>query len=66
MIPTLLTETQAAEALGVKPSTLTCWRSTHRYGLAYCKIGGRVRYRASDVAAFVESRTVRPGEVEGR
>jgi predicted DNA-binding transcriptional regulator AlpA len=61
-IPTLLTEAQAAEVLGVKPATLTVWRSTHRYPLAYVKIGGRVRYRAQDITAFLDSRIVRPGE----
>jgi len=54
----LLTETQAAEILGVKPTTLQVWRSTRRYQLPYIKAGRLVRYRQSAVEAFISSRTV--------
>ena len=54
----LLTQEQAAEALGVKPDTLSVWRCTKRYALAYVKVGRSVRYRRSAVEAFLASRTV--------
>ncbi len=54
----LLSEQQAAELLGVKPTTLQVWRSTKRYALAYIKVGRNVRYRTSACQAFLESRTV--------
>lgn len=54
----LLTEQQAAPLLGVKPSTLQVWRCSKRYPLAYIKSGRLVRYRRSDIEAFLESRKV--------
>lgn len=54
----LLSEQQAAEILGVKPSTLQVWRSTRRYALAYIKVGRLVRYRQSVLLAFLASREV--------
>ena len=54
----LLTEQQAAELLGVKPTTLQVWRCNKRYALAYIKTGRLVRYRRSAIEAFLEARTV--------
>lgn len=54
----LLDTAQAAEHLGVKPTTLEVWRSTKRYPLAYVKTGRNVRYRLSAINAFLEARTV--------
>lgn len=56
-LPALVTAEQAAEALGVSPSTLGVWRTTGRYNLAYVKVGSRVRYRRDDLLAFIERRT---------
>lgn len=53
-----LTTAEAAEFLGVKPSTLEVWRTTKRYPLPYIKIGARVFYRRSALVAFENSRTV--------
>jgi predicted DNA-binding transcriptional regulator AlpA len=53
----LLSETQAAEILGVKPTTLQIWRCTKRYPLAYTKIGRLVRYKKSAIDAFIVLRT---------
>lgn len=53
----LLDSTQAAEYIGVAPKTLSVWRSTKRYPLPYVKVGSRVRYRRSDLDAFIASRT---------
>ena len=54
----LLTRKQAADFLGIKPQTLAVWATTRRYGLAYVKVGSRVRYRLSDLERFLESRVV--------
>lgn len=54
----LLTEQQAGQYLGVKPTTLQVWRSTKRYGLPYVKVGHLVRYRRSALDEFLSSRTV--------
>jgi len=56
----LVSEPQAAEILGVRPQTLAVWRCTRRYPLAWSKIGACVRYRMSDLQAFIAARTVTP------
>lgn len=53
---------QAAEYLDVKPQTLAIWAVTGRYGLPYVKVGRSVRYRQSDLDAWLDRRTV-GGEV---
>jgi excisionase family DNA binding protein len=55
----MLPETEAAPILGVSVGTLQVWRSTRRYDLPYAKIGRSVRYKRSDLLAFIERRTVR-------
>jgi hypothetical protein len=57
----LLDEDAAAERLGVKAQTLSVWRTTKRYPLAYIKVGRNVRYKLSAIEAFLESRTITPG-----
>lgn len=52
-----LPENEAAAYLGVKPTTLQIWRSTNRYPLPYIKVGRLVRYRLSDLDAFLTQRT---------
>ena len=52
----LMTPEQVAEYLGIEVETLNVWRCTKRYNLPYTKIGRLVRYRATDVEAFVTSR----------
>jgi hypothetical protein len=54
----LVDEVEAASILGMKPQTLSVWRSTGRYALRFVKVGRLVRYRVSDLLAFVESRVV--------
>ncbi|WP_411705422.1 helix-turn-helix domain-containing protein [Edaphovirga cremea] len=56
--PHQLTDRQAAQALGVKPSTLAVWRSTGRYRLPYTKVGRLVRYRVHDLAVFLANRVI--------
>lgn len=49
----LLNEKEVATELGIAPGTLRNWRSL-RIGVPYVKLGKRaVRYRRSDVEAFV-------------
>jgi excisionase family DNA binding protein len=50
----LLTRRQAAEFLGVKEHTLAVWACNKRYTLPYVKVGRLVKYRYSDLLAFVE------------
>ena len=50
----LLTTEQAAAYLGVKPRSLEVWRCVGRYDLPYIKVGRLVRYRRSDLDAFLE------------
>jgi excisionase family DNA binding protein len=53
----LWTPTQAANYLGISAGTLSVWRSTGRYKLAYIKIGSKVRYRKEDLQTFLRDRT---------
>lgn len=48
----------AAKLLKINPHTLAVWACTGRYSLPFIKIGTSVRYRVSDLAKFVENRTV--------
>ncbi len=57
----LLDEKAAAELLDVSPGTLSVWRSTGRYALPFLKVGRKVRYRRSDLMAWLESRTRETG-----
>jgi len=54
----LLTREQAARYLGVKPQTLAVWHTTHRHKIPLIKVGSKVRYRKSDLDAWLESRTI--------
>ena len=56
----LLTTEEAAVRLGLKPSTLMNWRSLKRYALKYIRVGGRIKYRETDVEQFLQARTM-PG-----
>jgi Helix-turn-helix domain len=51
----LMTPEQAAEYIGMKPTTLAVWRCTNRVRLAWVKVGGRPRYRQQDLDAFIEA-----------
>ena len=57
----LLTRSQAAELLGVKPSTLATWTTTKRYNLPYVKVGRLVKYRLSDIEEFIQRQTKNGG-----
>ncbi|MBS0357545.1 MAG: helix-turn-helix domain-containing protein [Proteobacteria bacterium] len=53
----LLDDKTAAAILDVSPGTLSVWRSTGRYNLPFLKIGRKVRYRRSDLDAWMTRRT---------
>lgn len=55
----LLTPKQVSSQLGVAEQTLAHWRSSRRVDLPFLPISSRcVRYRASDVARFIERNLV--------
>lgn len=54
----LLTTEQAAPYLGVTPRTLEVWRCTKRHAIPYIKVGRLVKYRKSDLDAWLVSHTV--------
>ena len=54
----LLTRKEAAAYLHIKPQTLAVWATERRYPLPYVKVGRAVRYKRTDLARFLVSRTV--------
>jgi excisionase family DNA binding protein len=52
----LISSDEAAEYLGITRKTMEVWRSTKRYPIPYIKVGRLVRYRKSDLEAFLLSR----------
>lgn len=60
----LLTESEAAALLKVQPATLAAWRLRGHPRLPFVRVGRCVRYRAQDLAAFIEGHLRRStGEV---
>jgi len=59
----LVPRPQAARLLGVKAETLATWASTKRYDLPYIKVGRCVRYRVTDLQAFLAANV--HGQMEG-
>ncbi len=55
--PVQVDEKSAAAVLGVQTNTLSVWRSVGRYNLPHSKMGKSVKYRISDLAEFIASRT---------
>lgn len=51
---TLVNTTQAAKILEINEKTLTNWRSTGK-SPKYIKVGRSVRYRLSDLTAWIEA-----------
>ena len=54
----LISRPQAAEYLGIRAQTLAVWATTGRYNLPFVRIGRSVRYKKSDLDAFIAARTV--------
>ncbi|WP_376097210.1 helix-turn-helix transcriptional regulator [Roseomonas sp. CCTCC AB2023176] len=49
----LLSTAEAADFLGLAKATLNKWRVERADGPKFVKIGANVRYRRSDLAAFI-------------
>ena len=60
----LLSPPEAAAYIGVSENTLGVWRCVGRYAIPFIKVGRLVRYRASDLDAWLESRTRTSGATE--
>lgn len=64
MLPThvadivMLSRREAATYLGVGYSTLANWASTGKVKLKYYRVGKAVKYRKSDLDAFIENNQV--------
>lgn len=64
--PITLTAREAAEFLGLAPSTLAKLRLGGS-GPVYCKLGRRVIYRQQDLASWLESRVaINTSDAEAR
>lgn len=64
--PELITEPEAARALGVAPGTLKSARlhrlpSSPLRDLPYVRIGRAIRYRRQDIIDWIDDHLVRPG-----
>ncbi|WP_432744375.1 helix-turn-helix domain-containing protein [Methylobacter sp. G7] len=54
----LATPAEAATLIRINAATLQKWRSTGENNIPYIKIGRSVRYRVSDLRAYVERHVV--------
>ncbi len=61
----LLSNEEAAEYIGVRKETLDAWRCIGRYQIPHIKVGRLVKYRKSDLDAWLESRRVACAEEVG-
>jgi len=61
----LLTTKQAAWMATMEPGTFVKWRSRGK-GPRFVKLGGKVRYRRSDVLEFIERGVVDPAKARGK
>jgi len=57
----LFTPPEAAAYIGITENTLSVWRCVGRYAIPFIKVGRLVRYRRSDLEAWLESRTQNSG-----
>lgn len=58
----LFDEKQAAAFLDLAPNTLAVWRCTKRHDLPFVRVGRLVKYRRSDLVAWIERNTVGASE----
>jgi hypothetical protein len=55
-----LTDTEGASSLlSIPMATLIKWRSTGEVRIPYVRIGRQIKYRTSDLKAFIETSTVK-------
>lgn len=57
----LLSRSEAAKKLGVKPSTLAAWAYLKTQDLPFVRVGSRVKYRQGDVRDFILRNTIGHG-----
>ena len=48
---------QAGEYLNTPPTSLVTWRCTKRVNIPFVRIGGNIRYKRSDLDAFIAANT---------
>jgi predicted DNA-binding transcriptional regulator AlpA len=60
----LLNEHEVAKTCAIRVATLRKWRTLRR-GPRFLKIGSLVRYRAEDVAAWIDQQEAHPAEPAG-
>lgn len=60
----LLTENEVAERLRVKPRTLQDWRQRD-IGPAWARLGGSVRYPATELERYIEAQVHQPARACG-
>lgn len=53
----ILNQNEAAEVIALKPQTLASWRCKGTNDLPFVKVGRAVRYRRSDLKAWMAKRT---------
>ena len=58
----LINDRELCDLLGWNPSTPSVLRARGKMQIPFIKIGKRVRYRVSDVEAYLEKQTVNQGE----
>lgn len=55
-----LTDTEgASNLLAIPTATLIKWRSTGEVRIPYVRIGRQIKYRTSDLKAFIETSTIK-------
>lgn len=52
----LLDQRETAEILGLSPRSLEAWR-VQGAKIPFLRVGGRIRYRESDIQAFLDANT---------
>jgi hypothetical protein len=58
----MLARAGAAKYLGIKPQTLATWATTGRYAVPFFHVGKSVRYRISDLEAWLAARRAGGGD----
>lgn len=54
----LMDRSEAAKYLGLSEQTLASWACTGRHSLPFVRLGRRVKYRKSDLDAYLSAHTV--------
>lgn len=63
----VLTDTDGASTLlNIPAATLIKWRSTGQNNIPYIRIGRQIKYRTSDLRAYIDAHTVKGGNSYGQ